>query len=333
MAARSGPTTAVLTPRRRRFVLVTGMPRSGTTGVGAALAHAPGAASLYEPLNPESGLRSVPDYFVLPPAGPLADDTRLARQLSQVLRVSVRTRTGVWPQDPPWRRLVKQVTGSTSRASAVRIRLDPRVRTVVWKDPFAALLVPSVTAELGISSVITVRPPEASAASFKRLGWDFDVARIARGLQTIHPGADYLEGMVEEARAHRDPTAVGAQLWRLVYGFLHHALVERGATDGTADSVWVNSRLLLADPRGTYVELYRRMGLEMTRDAERAIDRDYRDEGSGSPAGGVTHDAGRNVQKANSYWADVLDRDELEMVRALTDGVRAELETHMGGLS
>ena len=133
------------------------MPRSGTTGVGTALAHAPGAASLYEPLNPESGLRSVAQYFVLPPAGGLPQDRELSDVLAQVLRVSVRTRTGVWPQDSRLRRAVKQVTGSTSRASAVRIRLDPRVRTVVWKDPFASLLVPTVARDLGIPAVVTIR--------------------------------------------------------------------------------------------------------------------------------------------------------------------------------
>jgi hypothetical protein len=308
------------------------MPRSGTTGVGTALAHAPAAASLYEPLNPESGLRSVAEYFVLPPAGDLRQDRQLCDVLDQVLRVSVRTRTGVWPQDSRLRRAVKQVTGSTSRASAVRIRLDPRVRTVVWKDPFASLLVPTVARDLGIPAVVTIRPPEASAASFKRLGWDFDVERVVRGLARVHPGAAYLEGMVDEVRARRDPTSVGAQLWRVVYGYLHHSLVELGSPTGAAVA-WVNSRSLLADPAGTYDDLYQRLGLEMTPRARGRIEHDYRDEGSGAPAGGVTHDAQRNVQRANSYWSSVLDADEVARVRALTDAVRADVEAHVGALA
>lgn len=318
---------------RRRFLLVAGMPRSGTTGVGTALAHAPGAASLYEPLNPESGLRSVGEYFVLPPNGPLVEDPHLSGVLAQVLRVSVRTRTGVWPQDSRLRRAVKQVTGSTSRASAVRIRLDPRVRTVVWKDPFASLLVPTVARELGIPAVVTVRPPEASAASFKRLGWDFDVERVVRGLERVHPGAAYLEGMVEQVRRRRDPVAVGAQLWRVVYGHLHHSLAGSQPSDGAAEVVWVNPHTLLADPLGTYVDLYARLGLEMTEAARAAIAHDYRDEGSGAPAGGVTHDARRNVQQANSYWASVLDPDEVALVRSLTDEVRGGLESRIGPLA
>lgn len=309
------------------------MPRSGTTGVGTALAHAPGAASLYEPLNPESGLRSVAQYFVLPPAGGLPQDRELSDVLAQVLRVSVRTRTGVWPQDSRLRRAVKQVTGSTSRASAVRIRLDPRVRTVVWKDPFASLLVPTVARDLGIPAVVTIRPPEASAASFKRLGWHFDVERVVRGLERVHPGAAYLEGMVEQVRRRRDPVSVGAQLWRVVYGYLHHSLVVSGLPDGSAGVAWVNPRTLLADPVGTYVDLYRRLGLEMTDRARSAIESDYRDEGSGAPAGGVTHDARRNVQQANSYWASVLDPDEVALVRSLTDEVREDLEARVGRLA
>ena len=72
------------------------------------------------------------------------------------------------------------------------------------------------------------------------------------------------------------------------------------------------------------------LSMTMTRSA---IESDYRDEGSGAPAGGVTHDARRNVQQANSYWASVLDPDEVALVRSLTDEVREDLEARVGRLA
>lgn len=305
------------------------MPRSGTTGVGNALAHAPGAASLYEPLNPESGLASVHDYFVLPPEGGLAADPELTAQLEQVWRVSVRMRRGIWPHDPTWKRVVKQVTGSASRSSAARIRVDPRVRTVVWKDPFASFLAPSLVSELSLPVVVTVRPPEAAVASFKRLGWSYDVERLARGLSRRHGDAQFVEGTEALLRHRSDPVTFGAHLWRLLYGHLDHEVRTRQVDTGMW---WVNSRTVLEDPVGTYTRLYDKLGLALTPAARAAIARDYRDQGSTQPAGGVTHDRGRNVQQANSYWDKVLSREEQRQVREVTGDVRALVEQRTGPL-
>ncbi|MBF4162535.1 hypothetical protein [Nocardioides acrostichi] len=320
-------TQSALPQGRRRFIVVTGMPRSGTTGVGTALGYAPGAASLYEPLNPESGLTSVHDYFVLPPRGRVEDDATLVRQLRGVFGVSLRTRRGIWPHDPVWKRVVKQVTGSTSRTSAVRIRLDPRVRTVIWKDPFAALLVPTLATQLAIPAVVTVRSPEASAASFKRLGWHFDLPRVVRGLREAVGPASFLEGL-EPHQGSDDAVVIGALLWRLVYGYLDHAL----PADASSLVHWVGSRALLADPAATYATLYTGLGLTTTPEARAAIARDYADEGSGEPRAGVTHDKGRNVQQANDYWSKVLSDDDRRRVADLTADVRAGVERRTGAL-
>lgn len=316
------------------------MPRSGTTGVGSALASAPGAAHLYEPLNPESGLRSVPHYFVTPSA---ADDVSggpaTADLLQEVWRVGLRTRTGIWPHDPRWKKLVKRVSGSTSRASAVRIRLDRRIDTVIWKDPFAVFLVPLLAHSYDLPCVITVRPPEAAAASFKRLGWSFDLPAIVERLQLITPEAPYLQDLPDPSSL-ADSTMMGAAIWRLVYGYLDHTL--GGTLDGTSDSDpagpapkvwWANSRHLLSDPVATYRRLFTDLGLPLTPQAITHIEETYRDEGSRVPGTGVTHDASRNVALSNSYFADVLTDSEVARVRALTSQVREALELRIGRLA
>jgi hypothetical protein len=309
------------------------MPRSGTTGVGDALAAAPGAAQLYEPLNAESGLRSVKEYFVVPPpAGePRAE---LDRQLAQVLGVSLRMRRGIWPEDPPWRKAVKTVTGSTTRVSAARIRLDPRVRTVIWKDPFAAFLVPHVSTTMGIGCVVTVRPPEAAAASFKRLGWSFDLDGLHARLSRLTPGAGYLEQEPEWAEWTRRPPVVGALLWRLVYGYLDAVLPGPGDPQPTdaAPVLWCSSRALLADPLAAYTSYFDALGLDLTPAARESIGRAYRDEGSTEPSA-RTHDRSRNVLQANDYWRRVIDADEETAVRRITAGVRHGLETRVGALA
>jgi len=310
------------------------MPRSGTTGVGAALSHASGAAKLYEPLNPESGLRSVHDYFVFPASTGHDPGPELDRQLREVFRVSVRMRRGIWPEDPAWKKAVKQITGNTTRVSAVKIRLDPRVDTVIWKDPFASFLVPYLSSHRGISSVVTVRPPEAAAASFKRLGWTFDLDRVHAHLSRLTPDAAYLAQEPEWAEWVKNPPMIGALLWRLVYGYLDTVLPR---TDGplvadAAPVLWSNSRRLLAEPLETYTGFFDALGLELSPQVRDAIARDYRNEGSAEPSS-KTHDRARNVTQANAYWHRVLEPVEEDAVRRITAEVRGSVERRVGALA
>jgi len=314
--------------RARRFVLVTGMPRSGTTGIGSALAHAPGAAYLYEPLNAESGLRSVPEYFLLP------DDPGVDDRLDEVLALSVRVRDGVWPTDSRLRRTVKRVTGSRTRTSAYRCRLDPRVRTVVWKDPFASFLVDRVVARHALPTVVTVRSPEATAASFKRLGWSFDVERVRRKVARRFPDLDAAVREDEWDAWAGSPTTNGALLWRLLYGHLDASLAALAASPGApaAPVEWLSTAGLIADPVPTYRRLYAATGLDLTPRAQRAIERDYRDEGTAEPSATRTHDRNRNVQQSTGYWTRTLDPAEVEAIGRITHAVRARVEARTGPL-
>lgn len=325
----------------RRFLVVTGMPRSGTTGVGSALALAPHAASYYEPLNPLSGLTTVSDYFCFPQPGEDQHDVtgpELRAQIDRVLGLDLRLRAGIWPSDPGWRRMVKTVTGSRTRVSALRCRLDPRVRTVVWKDPFASFLVPVLQQHYGLPCVVTVRSPEACAASFKRLGWGFDLDRVHRHLSRLTPEAGFLAHEPSWRRWTGSPATNGALLWRLLYGFLDHALPPATAGDpspsGSSTPVlWANSRSLLASPVATYEALYAALGLPFDAEQRAGIERTYRDQGAPEPASSKTHDRSRNVAQANDYWSRVLTDTERAEVAAIAEPVRARLEARVGPLS
>ncbi|WP_309648205.1 hypothetical protein [Nocardioides sp.] len=307
---------------------MTGMPRSGTTGVGSVLASAPRAAYFYEPLNPLSGLHSVDDYFLF--AGPSGPDTTLTRQLNQVFGLDLRLRSGIWRSDPAWRRAVKTVTGSRSRVSGVRCRLDPTLRTVVWKDPFASFLVPLLRERLGLPAVITVRSPEAAAASFKRLGWGFDLDRVRRHLAELTPGAAYLDASVPWERSTESSAMNGALLWRLIYGYLDLTLPAGTALD--RDVFWANSRALIGSPLETYEQMFATVGLRFEEATREEIVRLYRDEGTAEPSSARAHDRHRNVNEANSYWNRTLTLPEQADVAAVTRDVRERVERRIGSL-
>lgn len=309
----------------RRFILVTGMPRSGTTAVGSALASAGRTAYYYEPLNRLSGLRSIQDWFLFPDGDGASTD--LDHVLDRVFALDVTLKSGLWDADPGWRRAVKHLTGSRSRVSALRCRLDPTLRTVVWKDPFASFLVP-VLAGRGLPVVVTIRAPEASAASFKRLGWGFDVHRLHTKLRAMTPGADYLDVDLNQLEV-TDSVVNGALVWRLVYGHLDAMLAAGGSTPRV---VWCNTRALIAEPVSSYATIFDQVGLPFAERSRRFVEREHRDQGRAQPDARRAHDRHRNVNEANRYWQQKLGDGEREVVRELTAGVRESVERRTGPL-
>ena len=178
----------------RRLVLVTGTPRSGTTPVGDVLAAARRTRTLYEPLNRHVGDRRVRRYFEVPGTGGFMDAT-VDGLVDDVRRLRLRLRPGLFPEDRGPRRLAKRLTGSRARMTYRLARLPPRPRTLVWKDPFAAFLAEDVARRHDVPVVVTLRPPEAVAASFKRLGWAFDVHDLLGRLDADATTRAWLEGL------------------------------------------------------------------------------------------------------------------------------------------
>ena len=120
-------------------VLVTGTPRSGTTVVGDMLAKAKGAQYLYEPLNRWVGVKHLDHDFPVPGSAEF-DPTQLSELLERIGRVDLSLKPGVFPHDTGWRRVGKRVVGSRTTMSYRRCRVDPTLRTVIWKDPFALFM-------------------------------------------------------------------------------------------------------------------------------------------------------------------------------------------------
>jgi hypothetical protein len=149
-------------------ILVTGLPRSGTTWLARLLAASPGTAMPgREPMNPRDR------QFAL--GGTVQGWTRLDpdQQQQRLLR---RCYAG--------RELRTLSRYGVRQWAAVR----PGTRVVV-KDPFALLSVAAVTRTTGATPVLLYRHPGAVLVSYRRMGWRADSAEIAR-LGARRPPAD-----------------------------------------------------------------------------------------------------------------------------------------------
>ena len=141
-------------------ILVTGVPRSGTTWLARLLAKAPGTALAgREPMNPRGRQYAL--------GGTLHGWTR-AGDFTPRQRFLLRSAYRGW--NP----MVYSRFGARQWAAAL-----PGTRLVV-KDPYAMLSTPAVARVTGAVPVLVYRHPGAILASYRRVGWQPRLDELAR---------------------------------------------------------------------------------------------------------------------------------------------------------
>lgn len=183
---------------KRAPILVTGVPRSGTTWLARVFSNASGAALAgREPMNPRAHQYGL--------GGTLSGWARLsvlsARQ-DRLLRTSYR---GLNP-------FVYSRYGHRQAFAAL-----PRTRVIV-KDPFAVLSLPAIVSATGALPVLLYRHPAAVLSSYRRMGWTADAEEVLAALPDAvpipSPRLDQAGGEIPTAEI--DEVALMAWFWSVL---------------------------------------------------------------------------------------------------------------------
>jgi len=307
--------------KNKRLILVTGMPRSGTTAVGEVLAMAQGTGVLHEPLNYLVGLNDVQHYFAFPGGGEVSPAS-FDRWVEDIRALRLRYKSGLFPKEKGLRRLTKRIVGGRAVNSYRRCKWTPGLDTLIWKDPFAVLAARYLHEHHGLQVVVTLRSPWAVAASFKRMHWAFDLDEILTRLRSTGRGNySFDDGLW--TRRH-EPVVNAALLWFLVYSSLEDLLTRENGFIG------VSLDELIQNPTTVYAELFGRLGLPWTDSVVRGVVDRYQGEQSAlkAPSGTKAHDRNRDLSFMNQYWRNLLEADE----QALVSDVCGELWGILGSL-
>lgn len=177
-------------------ILVTGMPRSGTTWVARQLAQARGTSLPgREPMNPRDSQYGL--------GGTVTGWTRLEQPTDKQRLFLRMAYAGLDPR-------IFSKYGHRQWAAAL-----PWARVIV-KDPFALISLPAVVEATGALPVVVYRHPGAVLASFRRMSWVPDPDEVA-----------HLESMVPD-RLRRTEALVGApvdveligRMWSALYSLV-----------------------------------------------------------------------------------------------------------------
>lgn len=286
-------TTAVDRARvasRRRSVLVTGAPRSGTTWLARQLATRPAVAMPgREPMNPRPG------QFAL--AGTLGTWVQLEQPTEGQRRTLRRCFRGTEPR-------------TFSRYGVHQIAALLPWTGIVVKDPFALLSVPAIVECTGAVPVVVYRHPGAVLASYRRMGWTADTAEI-RCLQGLSPLAEPPD----------DVTAM-ADFWT----FLHQRVLAWLPT--VPDAVLVSHAELAAGGPEAVEQVARACGLPPARHSAQLGSSVGRGAITDRPAPGRLHDFHRRPDEVADGWKNSLDTADVQTLERATAATLSELERH-----
>ncbi len=302
----------------QQTILVTGTPRSGTTPVGDVLSTMKGAAVLYEPWGP-NGDRRFEQPFAMPGEPRFGFDD-LGRFVTDMKGRNLQFKPQLRKNVAPMRKVATRVFGTRALVSYRRYRFNPRIETLIWKDPFAAFAAEHGH-RFGYRAILTVRPPLAHASSFKRLGWRSRAAKIyARYAAYYGP----IQAVADALDQYADNSAVtAAAVWRMVYDrFLRFDLA-------TAPNLYfLDMDALAKDELAAYRGVYDWLGFDMPATAAAKVRRRADGGADTLPDSGKVHHFNRSAAAANAYWRDVLSDEEVALVRHLTDPVWPHLPCH-----
>lgn len=303
----------------RRLILVTGLPRSGTTLVGDILASAKKTTSLYEPMNFQSGDVRFPSNFPICGTEEFSQ-SQFEEFLCDLKNLRLSLRTGLFPHDRGLKAFAKYFTGGRSRTSYRKSRLSPLAKTIIWKDPFAVFCQEEAI-QAGIDVVVTYRPPHAIAASYKRLNWTYDIAGLKQRLAETSWGSAILDA---------DETARPSDVSREVHGAVSlwkascRVLLKQAETCNTVRVIDTGG--LPSSYESVLPRLFRELSLQATAKTDRLVEKRFTSVGSKNAVPqGHPHTRRRDVHSVNSYWKQVLSEEEANYI----DVQCSEMETDL----
>jgi hypothetical protein len=291
--------------RGRRPILVTGMPRSGTTWVGRMLTASGEVGYINEPLN----LSASPGTVRIPldhwyPYITTENEERLLPRLEEALHFKYhlahelkrcRNRTDLHHTLKTWGGFVRS-----------------RKRRPLVKEPHAVFSVDWFMRRLGSDVVVTVRQPLAVVSSWKRLDWSFDFAHLLGQPALMR---DWLAPFKPEMLAALSPSSDlvdrVALLWRVIYSVV--------ADERFPHVHVVRQEDLSRDPVREFAKLYEALGLRFTSAAAEAVAASSSSENPEETPVEKPHETRVDSRATLESWRRRLSRDEISRIRRITN--------------
>jgi Sulfotransferase family len=289
-----------------RPILVTGMPRSGTTWVGRVLCAGGGAGYLSEPFN----LATSPGTIRVPvdqwyPYVTEDNEREIVGLLEPLLRFKY-----------PLRRELPRCRTYVDLLHTLRWWrgfLRNRGRRPLVKEPHAVFSAEWFAQRLGSDVVVTVRHPAAVVSSWKRLDWSFDFANLLGQPALVRDLLGPLRADMERALdPSHDLVDRVALLWHVIYRTV------ADYRERFPSFQIVRQEDLSREPVDGYRALYEALGLPLGREAETMIVAASSGTNPKEPSVERPHETYLDSRATLTSWKRRLSDDEIDRIRNVT---------------
>ena len=299
----------------KKPIIISGIPRSGTTPLGKVLSSIEGFSMIYEPFNANQGINDI--TFNYPYPGKNISIKEFQSIFNDLVQLKSSFKKGYLKHDNFAKKIIKTIVGNESSISYLKAKKSSGIKQLLIKDPF--LLFSSEELCLNHKVIICYRPLMPLAASFKRMKWNF---KEFEDLLNFFP-ANSIKSYRLQACDKISSYVIGAmQFYELFYHYINNI-------NSNENLYFFSQQKFSTHPEEEVKNLLRWLELEVT-DEITLLSKSL-NEGKKSqihfPVKNIQHDDNYNKKYSNEYYKSVLTKEEIELIDSFVAEERFELPT------
>ena len=299
----------------KKPIIISGIPRSGTTPLGSVLSSIKGFSMIYEPFNANQGIIDVHFNYLYP--GKNISVEQFLSIFNNLIKFKSSFKKGYLKNDSLSKRIFKTFFGNESSLSYFKAKKSLSTDQLLIKDPF--LLFCSKELCLNHKVIICYRPLMALAGSFKRMKWDF---KEFEDLINFFP-PNSIKSLRFKANDKISSNVVGAiQFYELFYNYIN-------SINSNKNLYFFSQQKFSTDPIEEITNVLKWLELEVSDEIIRISQ--FLNKGKSSqihiPDQSIQHDPNYNKKYSNEYYKLVLTEEEIKLIDAFVAEERFELPT------
>ena len=261
-----------------------------------------------EPFNSLTGVRNVDTWFPYMTEAE-AEHERLVKDVIEG-QASFKPSMLRSETSNPLRKLARDMFVSRENLEHRLNAYNPLKQQYLIKDPLAAFSSEYLHRKFDFHTVMLIRHPASMIASYKRLGWRFN-------LQELKDQVALMDDHLHEVLSHVDPKKVslveeGAYLWLAV-----NTVLDRFA-QRNKEMILMRHEDISKDPLVEFYRLYEKYDLPFTTRVQRKIKEHTGTDNAADPQDNAVHQLKRDSLANISRWKKILTDKEVEIIRKIT---------------
>ena len=299
----------------KKPIIISGIPRSGTTPLGSVLSSIKGFSMIYEPFNANQGIIDAQFNYLYP--GKNISIEEFQSIFNNLLLFKSSFKKGYLKNDSLAKRIFKTFFGNESSLSYFKAKKSSSTNQLLIKDPF--LLFSTEELSLNHKVIICYRPLLPLAASFKRMKWNF---KEFEDLVNFFP-TNSIKSYRLQVSDKISSNVIGAiQFYELFYYYINNINVNENL-------YFFSQQKFATNPVEEIANVLNWLELEVSDEIillSKSLNRGKNSQ-INIPEKSIQHDSNYNKRYSNEYYKLVLTKEEIELIDAFVAEERFELPT------